>query len=166
MLDVRSFADATLADQVNGVGDSCGEVGRVFQVSHERSEVSIVDADERCFELQDSVEVLGIVDFNQAFHAEFGRVEVEVAHRAVVEAFGDQQNAVRSGGSGFGNLVAVQDEIFPHHRYFDRVANGGQVFQLTLEVRLVREATDAGCASGLVSFRDFDWIKVFADQSG
>ena len=132
----------------------------MIEIDLKRSQVSIVDAHQRGFELQDTVQILGIVDFDERLHAEFARVEIKVSQVAVVEALGDQQNAVGSGGASLGHLIAVDEEVFPQHRDLHHLPHGEQIVEMPLKEMFVGQHTQACGPVLLVGEGDLYRIEV------
>ena len=89
---------------------------RVPQVGHERPQIAIVDSHQRGADFQYPIEIVRIIDFDQRFHPQLAGVEIEIAQPAVIEAFGDQQDAIGAGEAGFQDLISLEQKIFPQDR--------------------------------------------------
>ncbi len=78
----------------------------------------------------------------------------------------DQQDGVRAGGGSLVDLHFVEHEILAQQRQIDRVADGAQVIEVSLEKALVGQDGNGVRPGGLVSAGDLDGIEILGDHPG
>ncbi len=102
------------------MGKAWGRVRIVWsQIGDKCPQVAVVDSDQGGSSFSGRGRDFRGRKFQSTIPCEFAGVEIQVAQVAVVQAFGDQQDAVGTGSASLDHLIAVDDEIFPQHRDLD-----------------------------------------------
>ena len=119
---------------------------RCLHVCLERAQVAVIDANDVCAERHGAFGLVLIVDFDERGEAQrIGQIE-EGVQLCIVECSHDEQNCVCAGSVCFIHLIVVHDEVFTQRRSGDGIAHLLQVIEVTLEVSVVSQHADRGCA--------------------
>ena len=76
--------------------------------------VSVVDADEVAFHGKGTLELLGVMGFDEDIEIEFEGVTFEFMGKSVIEDGEDEENGVCSDRFALVDLVVVKDKVFSH----------------------------------------------------
>ena len=163
-INITASLDAALADQQRGRCESRCEAQCVIKIDDKCAEVTIVDADQRRIELEDTVEILGILDFDERLHPEFTGVIVKVAQVAVIQALGDQQDAVGSRGTGLDHLITINDEVLSQDGDRHGLSHGPQKIEMPLKEVFVCQNAETRGAMSLVGERNLHGIEISPDD--
>jgi hypothetical protein len=87
----------------------------VVQRRDKSPQIPVIHAHQFGPRVQHPLQIVCVVELDQDVHAELLCVVVKIVKIVIVEAFGNEQNAVGTCNPRFGNLVAVDDEFLPHH---------------------------------------------------
>ena len=120
----------------------------------ERAQVAVVDADERRLQPQRAIEFGAVVHLHEHVHAERERAGFQVGHPRVVQAGGDEQDAVGAERARLDDLVLVDHEVLAQRR---QRAGGARLLQVggrALEEAFVGQHAEAGSAVGRVAGGD------------
>src|SRR5450830_1626613 len=162
---VVAGVDATLTHQQT--------VGRQF--AHERQggvqrnlksfEISVVDADQRRFELQRARQLGRIVHFHQHRHVQAARNRFKVLHSRIIQNGRNQQYGIGPTSARFINLIGVQHEVFAQHR--QRAGGAGllEVVNATLEKLQVGEYRQTGCTMLRIALRYIGGDEILAQHA-
>ena len=101
--------------------------------------VAVVDADDLGVGLERPVQFGLVVDLDQAVEIELEGLGAEVRKLPVIQHRHDQEHGVGTPGSGFEELVAVDDEILADHRQATGGTRGGEVSEAAAEMGFVGE---------------------------
>ena len=138
---------------------------RRLQRDLERAQVAVVDAEQRRPQAQRAVEFAAVVHFHQHRQAERQRGGLQVRQLRIVEAGGDQQDAVGPQRTRLDDLVFVDHEILAQHR---QRAGGTRLLQVggrALEEARVGEHAQAGRTAGLVAGGDLGRHEMLAQHT-
>ena len=96
------------------------ELAGRLHVHLEGAEVAIVDADHFRADLQRALEVILVVDLDDAVEVELDRLLVEEVEILVGEAGDDQEHGVGTGNRRLPQLIRVDDEVLAQDRKVGR----------------------------------------------
>jgi len=91
------------------------------------------------------------VHLDQRAHAECRHRGVEVLHGRVVEDAGDQEHGVRPGSASLHHLKRIQREVLAQDGQLHGGGDDREVVERATEVLRIRQDTEGGSASGLVT---------------
>ncbi len=80
------------------------------------------------------------MNFQQNGHSQFNAENLKVDDFAFTQAFRNQQNGICAGGSGFPDLICVDNEILAQHGKGYCVSNSVYVFQFSTEICGISQA--------------------------
>ena len=103
--------------------------------------------------------------FDQHRHAQAQRLGFQIGHQRVVQAGGDQQDAVCAPGARLVDLVGVDHEVLAQHRQRAHGARLLQVLGCALKERPIGEHAQAGGAVPGIGHRDLGRHEVLADHA-
>src|SRR5688572_31514493 len=104
--------DATLRDDDAFRRNAREQRERCVEARLERTQVAVVDAEERRLQLQRALELLGVVHLNQHRHAQAMCERLELAELRIIEAGDDEKNAIGAKRACLVHLVGIDDEVF------------------------------------------------------
>src|SRR6185437_10928193 len=131
--DVALCEDAALRDDETPGRNVGQELERRVQRYDEAAQIAVVDADQRVFEWERSLELGTVVNLDQHVHPERARLRGEHGERRVVERRNDQEDRVGAKRARFRYLVVVDDELLPQRREPARGTRLDEVLGCTLE---------------------------------
>ena len=138
---------------------------RGVQRHRKAAQVAVVDAQQRRLQLQRAVQLGAVMHLDQHAHAVRERHRLQIGHLRVVQAGGDQQDAVRAHRARLKDLVLVDHEVLAQHR---QRAGGTRLLQIlgaALEVLQVGQHAQAGRAVARVARGDLGRAEVGADHA-
>src|SRR5688572_6403406 len=108
--------DAALGDHQPFARHARQQADRRVQRDREITQVAVVDADQRRTQLQRTVELDGVVHFDEDIEPVTDRGILQVAESRIVQRRDDQQDRIGAERAGFGHLVVVDDELLAQYR--------------------------------------------------
>lgn len=144
--EVSGGGDSRFTHQHAWVLDEVGHPKRMVDVCLHRAKVAIVDAKQRISRMgkpnmvDDAVEIVGIVNFEQSRHAQLDAENLKVDNLTLAQTLGDEQERIGASGSSLPDLIGVDNEILAKHRQGDRISNRVNELKFAAEIFVIGEA--------------------------
>ena len=117
------------------------------QIDAKVGQVAVVDPDDRRPGIERDAQFGRVMDLDQRVQSGLGGM-AEIVRQRLAERGDDQQHRIGPGGTGFDNLVRIDDEILAQHRRGLRVPYDIQILQRTAE--MIRLGKDGDrCSAGI-----------------
>ena len=111
-LDIAGRQDSAFGNHDAPLRYTTKKIKRDLQTHFKAAQITVIDADERRFELHGTLKLFGVVHFDQHRHAKAAGKRFEFPHRRQIKRCGDQQNGVGAHGAGFIELIRIDEKIF------------------------------------------------------
>src|SRR5450830_853082 len=111
---------------------------RGVQADLKGAQIAVVDAHQRGLEAQGALQLGAVVHFDQHRHVQTAGHSLQIGHLGIVQAGGNQQDAVGAHHPGFVDLVGIDHEILAQHRQSTGSPGLLEVVHAALEKLLVR----------------------------
>lgn len=115
--------------------------------------------------IDDAIEILCIVHFEQRGHAKFDAENLKVDDLTLSQALCDEQDGIGTGRARLPDLIGVDDEVFAKYRQGDRISNRMNELELSAKIVSVGEARDRRRSRRVIVSSDGDWVELFANHS-
>ena len=123
------------------------------QIDAKVGQVAVVDPDDRRPGIERDAQFGRVMDLDQRVQSGLGGM-AEIVRQRLAERGDDQQHRIGPGGTGFDNLVRIDDEILAQHRRGLRVPHDIQILQRTAEmIRLGENGDRRGARIGVAPGR-------------
>ena len=109
----------------------------MLQVRLHDLQVAVIDADQLWVETQHSLQVGSVMELDQSLHPQPHGSLIQVGQLGIIQALGDEQDAIGADGTGLQDLILVEDEVLPEQWHVDGLANLPQIVEVPLKVFLV-----------------------------
>src|SRR5579885_151783 len=164
-LDIGVREDAAFADEEMALRHPGGKALGGGESRLKCAKIAVVNPDKLGTELQCAIELDLVVHFDERVHVPMHRCTVDFARRLIVHGGHNDQNAIGTERTAFGDLVSLEHKVLAQYWKGGGPAYSGEKFRRTLKRRLVGEHRKAGRAAGRVFAGERSGIEVGADQS-
>src|SRR6476646_9568730 len=127
-----------------------------------RSEVAVVDADERRSERDRAAHFRFVMDLDQRVHPEAPRFVHHGPCVVVAEKRQNHQHGVRSGDPGLGDLAQVDHEILGENRSVEMRPRGGEIVDRAAEICPVAQDAE-GIGYSRITSSELGWVRARTD---
>ena len=162
--NVVARQNAAFGDDALAFGNVVEQFQGVFQRGFKRTQIAVVDAQQRCFQGKCGFKLAAIVYFHQHIHAQFHGRAFQIAQLVRRQGGNNQQDAVGPQCARVRHLVGVDHEIFAQHRQGTGRAGLTQVIVRALEKFHIGKHRQAGGTVRRIRGGDFNRVEIFAND--
>ena len=131
----------------------------------EGMQIAVVDADQRRRQRQRIIQLLPIMNLHQYIQPDLMGNALELLHLVFGQTGSDQQDAVRTDGPAFVNLIGRDHEVLADHRQTAGITGGHQVVLVAHEEVVIGEHGQTGRSAVFVALGDHCRLERIAQNA-